>query len=147
MITGMGRHGWGRVLVGALLTASVMTMVSGCGGKADAEPSAPTVKGPELAPAATAFQDAVTKFDLTNGCPKAPEACWDKMTAVMEPARELRKAMNAHPSGPEFWSEAYALVDKMERGIAVGEDRVANRPDVLGSAHELSRWLDSHPVK
>jgi hypothetical protein len=40
----------------------------------------------------------------------------------------------------------------MEGGIAVGEDKGAlaldsNRPDVLGSAHKLSDWLDQHPVK
>ncbi|MEV7512036.1 hypothetical protein AB0O57_29180 [Streptomyces sp. NPDC091201] len=89
----------------------------------------------------------MTKFDMTNGCPTAAGACWDKMTAVMDPARELRKAMNAHAAGPTFWSEAYALIDKMEGGMAAGEDRFTNRPAVLGSAHELSRWLDAHPVK
>lgn len=61
------------------------------------------------------------------------------MTAVIEPARDLRKAMNADKAtGPEFWSEAYALIDTMETGMAVGEDQFSNRPDVLGSAHHLS---------
>ncbi|WP_406415853.1 hypothetical protein OH809_41195 [Streptomyces sp. NBC_00873] len=31
--------------------------------------------------------------------------------------------------------------------IAGGYLRLANRPDVLGSAHDLNRWLDGHPVK
>lgn len=141
----MGRHGWGRTAAGGLLTVVMMTTVSGCGGDAEAGP--PTAKAPELGPATTAFKDAVTKFDLTDGCPKEPGACWDKMLGLMEPARELRKAMNADSAGPEFWSDAYGLVDKMEAGVAVGEDRVTNRPGVLGSAHELSRWLDAHPVK
>ncbi|MEU6756028.1 hypothetical protein [Streptomyces sp. NPDC046685] len=143
----MGRHRWGKAAAGALLTAVVVTTGSGCGGGAEAGPPAATVKAPELTSATTTFKDAVTKFDLTDGCPKAAGACWDKMIAVMEPARELRKAMNSHSAGPQFWSDAYALVDRMERGIAVGEDRVSNRPDVLGSAHELSRWLDAHPVQ
>lgn len=47
--------------------------------------------------------------------------------------------MNADKAtGPEFWSEAYALIDTMETGMAVGEDQFSNRPDVLGSAHHLS---------
>lgn len=69
----------------------------------------------------------------------------------MEPARTLRKAMNADKGGPEYWSEAYALINIMEKGVGVGEDKGAtaigtNRPDVLGSAHDLSDWRDEHPV-
>jgi hypothetical protein len=58
------------------------------------------------------------------------------MQALMKPARDLRKAANADKgTGPEFWSEAYALIDTKEDGIAVGEDKGAtaigmNRPDV-----------------
>ncbi|MGW0033002.1 hypothetical protein ACWDXD_24695 [Streptomyces sp. NPDC003314] len=69
----------------------------------------------------------------------------------MAPARELRKAANADKAGPAFWSEAYVLIDTMEKGIATGKDLgakspVTNRPDVFGSAHKLSRWLDAHPT-
>ncbi|MFD0354337.1 hypothetical protein ACFVHW_11445 [Streptomyces sp. NPDC127110] len=114
--------------------------VSGCGEGAGAETKAtPTPSAASVSTATTRFKDAVAQFDLTDGCPKAAGACWDKMLAVMEPARELRKAMNANQAGPAFWTPAYALIDKMERGMAVGEDRVSNRPDVLGSAHELGR--------
>ncbi|MGX1851939.1 hypothetical protein OIU91_09680 [Streptomyces sp. NBC_01456] len=50
-------------------------------------------------------------------------------------------------TSPAFWREAYVLLDKMEKGMAVGEDTFTNRPDVLGPAHELSDWLDENPVK
>jgi hypothetical protein len=81
------------------------------------------------------------------------------MNTVVDAARDLRKAMNAEKSvGPEFWTGAYTLIDTMENGIAVGEDRGAeagaatlpemtNRDDVFGSAHDLVDWLDTHPIK
>lgn len=36
--------------------------------------------------------------------------------------------------------------------LTVGEDKGAtavgtNRPDVLGSAHDLSNWVDENPIK
>jgi hypothetical protein len=147
----MGRIQWGKATVGVLLSVVATVTLSGCGGggaEAAPKPSA-SPAGPDLGEAITVFQDAVTTFDLTNGCTsQVPGTCWDKMTAVMEPARELRKAMNAHQgTGPAFWSEAYVLLDTMEEGMAVGEDRFVNRPKVLGSAHDLSRWLDAHPVQ
>lgn len=61
--------------------------------------------------------------------------------------------------GPEFWTEAYALIDTMEEGIAVGDDKgaavadevtakaLSNRDEVFGSAHDLVDWLDEHPTK
>ncbi|MFB7403336.1 hypothetical protein ACFCZR_24485 [Streptomyces rubiginosohelvolus] len=143
--------GWGRSAAAALLAAAVAIGVSGCGGQAEAESksAASTAKKPvSLEKATTAFEAAVTEFDASGGCPSAAGECWDKMTAVMQPARELRKAMNAHKdTGPEFWSEAYALIDTMEDGIAVGEDKFSNRPAVLGSAHDLVDWLAAHPLQ
>ncbi|WP_329317277.1 hypothetical protein OG723_44595 (plasmid) [Streptomyces sp. NBC_01278] len=139
--------GWGAAASITFAVVAAVT-VSGCGGEADAEAkAAPTSSAASIGAATTGFKDAVTKFDVSDGCPKEAGACWDKMLAVMEPARELREAMNANQAGPAFWTEAYALIDKMERGVAVGEDKVSNRPDVLGSAHELSRWLDAHPAQ
>jgi hypothetical protein len=61
--------------------------------------------------------------------------------------------MNAEKSvGPDFWTDAYVLIDTMEKGIAAGEDRgvtpgITNRSDVFGSAHDLSDWLDANPIK
>ncbi|MFE3139674.1 hypothetical protein [Streptomyces scopuliridis] len=56
--------------------------------------------------------------------------------------------MNADKqTGPEFSSPAYVLLDKMEDGMGVGEDAFSNRPAVLGSAHDLSDWLDEHPTQ
>ncbi|WP_432120386.1 hypothetical protein [Streptomyces sp. S1] len=136
-----------------------MAAMSGCGGSngenTAAKPSASaltTAAAPSVAEAASAFQGAVVKFDVDGGClDKAPDTCWTQMQAVMDPARELRKAANADKAGPTFWSEAYVLIDTMEQGIATGkdlgaEDPATNRPDVLGSAHKLSRWLDAHPT-
>ncbi|CAM5272435.1 hypothetical protein GCM10010329_79170 [Streptomyces spiroverticillatus] len=146
----MGKHQWGQGFAGVLLGAAAVVTVSGCSGTpAEADPKPTTQqKVVDLAAATTAYQDAVTQFDSTDGCPKAVGECWDKMTAVMKPARELRTAMNGHQgTGPAFWSEAYALIDTMERGMKAGSDKFTNRPDVLGSAHTLSRWLDAHPVK
>ncbi|MFD5589346.1 hypothetical protein ACFWII_36855 [Streptomyces sp. NPDC127063] len=105
-----------------------------------------------MAEAKTKFQNAVTAFDLAGGCvDKAPGTCWEQMQTLMGPARTLRQAMNAEKSvGPEFWTEAYRLIDRMEEGVAVGDDRVvvigSNRPMVFGSAHTLFRWLDAHPI-
>ncbi|WP_328491264.1 hypothetical protein [Streptomyces zaomyceticus] len=151
----MGRHAWGKTVGGLVLAVSVAA-VSGCGsdGGSTAEKpaatSAPTA--PSVKDAAATFKAAVTKFDTDGGCLEAaPDTCWDQMQAVMEPARELRTAANADKAGPAFWSEAYALIDTMEKGIGVGKDLGAtspttNRPDVLGSAHKLADWLDAHPT-
>ncbi|MFJ3769607.1 hypothetical protein ACIPQJ_33870 [Streptomyces sp. NPDC090082] len=70
---------------------------------------------------------------------------------MVKPARELRTAANADQAGPAFWSEAYALIDTMEKGTGGGKDLGAtspttNRPDVMGSAHKLADWLDAHPT-
>ncbi|MEV8597314.1 hypothetical protein [Streptomyces sp. NPDC052012] len=109
--------------------------------------------------AATTFQDAVTQHDTNGGCPdQAAGTCWDPMVTLMEPARDLRKAMDAEKSvGADFWTEAYTLIDTIEKGIKVGDDQGApdgaatllestNRDDVFGSAHKLSDWLDVHPI-
>ncbi|GAA3381232.1 hypothetical protein GCM10020367_71710 [Streptomyces sannanensis] len=149
----MGRFRWGKT-VGALVTVVTVAAVGGCSspdGTSTAKPAA--VKTVSVVDATSTFKAAVEEFDATGGCTDAePGTCWEQMQALMEPARTLRKAMNAEKSvGPEFWTDAYALIDKMEKGIAVGEDKGAtavgtNRPDVFGSAHELSDWLDQNPV-
>ncbi|MFE7567759.1 hypothetical protein ACFU76_12435 [Streptomyces sp. NPDC057539] len=101
-----------------------------------------------MAEATKTFQDAAAGFDAGDGCPKAAAECWEQMKAVVEPARELRKAVNADKqTGPEFYSPAYALLDNMADGMDVGEDAFSNRPAVLGSAHDLSDWLDEHPTQ
>jgi hypothetical protein len=147
---------WGKA-AGALVLAAVAAGASGCGGDAEAsgetKPSA--AAGPSLSAATEAFQDAVAEHG-SGGCPSTePGTCWEQMQTLIEPARTLRKAMNADKgTGPDFWTEAYALIDRMEKGVAVGEDRggglnnvTSNRPDVFGSAHDLSDWLDAHPVE
>ncbi|MFJ7004236.1 hypothetical protein ACIQWY_30025 [Streptomyces albidoflavus] len=134
--------------------AMTLAAASGCGtpeeaaATADAKPDTVSLEA-----ATTAFKDAVTKFDEAGGCLEpAPGTCWDQMEALMAPARDLRTAMNAeNEAGPEFWSGAYALINTMEDGIKVGEDLGAsaaatNRPDVLGSAHQLADWLDANPT-
>ncbi|MFI7415318.1 hypothetical protein ACIBU0_42460 [Streptomyces sp. NPDC049627] len=150
----MGRHIWGKT-VGALVLGATVAAASGCSSSSDdAKPAAASSpKTVSVADATTEFQDMVTKFDEDGGClEKEPGTCWEQMQALVQPARGLRKAMRAEKSvGPEFWTEAYALIDKMEAGIAVGRDRGAtaidtNRPDVLGSAHDLSDWLDENPI-
>ncbi|MEU1273488.1 hypothetical protein [Streptomyces sp. NPDC005799] len=149
----MGRYVWGKT-AGALVLAVTVAAVSGCSSSSDKDTAKPAAKAKtvDLGKATTRFQAAVTKFDEDGGClEKAPGTCWEQMRALMEPARTLRKAIHADKGGPEFWSEAYALINTMEKGIAVGEDKGAtaagtNRPDVLGSANDLSDWLDEHPV-
>jgi len=161
----MGRHTWGKTAGALLLAAVTAAAASGCSSlddDASAKPSATAAakaKTVSVKEATTAFQDAVTQFDTDGGCvDQAAGTCWDQMVALMEPARDLRKAMNAEKSvGADFWTEAYALIDTMEKGIEVGEDQGApagaatlpestNRDDVLGSAHKLSDWLDAHPI-
>lgn len=139
---------WGKTA--ALMVLAVMMLgTSACGGEAEAQkPQADKPKPPGVTEATSAFQNAVADFDASDGCPKATGECWDKMQAVAAPAKTLRKAMNADKAtGPAFWREAYVLLDTMEDGMAVGEDTFTNRPDVLGSAHDLVDWLDEHPVR
>ncbi|MEV0437720.1 hypothetical protein AB0I84_22980 [Streptomyces spectabilis] len=140
---------WGKTAVGALLAVAVMTATSACGGEAEAQKKAPAKpKVPSVAAATKTFQAAVENFDASDGCPEAVGECWGKMKAVAEPARGLREAMNADKrTGPDFYSPAYALIDKMEDGMDIGEDTFINRPDVLGSAHKLADWLDEHPTQ
>ncbi|MFE1206196.1 hypothetical protein ACFW5V_31405 [Streptomyces sp. NPDC058762] len=161
----MGRHMWGKT-AGALVLAVTVAAASGCSssddegsGKAAATATA-AAKTPSVADTTATFQAAVTKFDTDGGClDRAPGTCWEQMVALMEPARDLRKAMNAEKTvGAEFWTEAYALIDTMEKGIAVGDDKgltvadekmaamLSNRDDVLGSAHDLADWLTAHPI-
>ncbi|MDH6629421.1 hypothetical protein M2271_007257 [Streptomyces sp. LBL] len=151
----MGRHTWGKT-AGALLLATTVAAVSGCSSSSDADAAKPAAKAKTVSveDATTTFQAAVTTFDTDGGClEQKPGTCWDQMQSLMEPARTLRKAMNAEKAvEPEFWTDAYALINTMEKGIAVGEDRgttpgVTNRPDILGSAHDLSDWLDENPIK
>ncbi|MGY1502956.1 hypothetical protein ACW4TU_41380 [Streptomyces sp. QTS52] len=150
----MGRHILGKT-VGALFLAATMAAMSGCNSSSgeDTTKLAAKAKVVDLGEAAITFQAAVTKFDEEGGClEKAPGTCWEQMQALMKSARDLRKLANTDKdTGVEFWSEAYALIDTMEDGIAVGKDKGAtavgtNRPDVLGSAHDLSEWLDKNPV-
>ncbi|SEE85357.1 hypothetical protein SAMN05216483_6800 [Streptomyces sp. 2131.1] len=154
----MGRHIWGET-VGALVLAVTVAAASGCSssdGDSEKPAAKPTPRVLSVGKATTTFQAAVEKFDADGGClEQAPGTCWEQMQALMKPARDLRKAANADKkTGPEFWSKAYALIDTMEDGIAVGEDKgvpaggasMTNRDDVLGSAHDLSDWLDENPV-
>ncbi|MFD7677685.1 hypothetical protein [Streptomyces sp. NPDC060187] len=51
-----------------------------------------------------------------------------------------------------YWSPAFAMIDTMESGYAVGEDKGAtafdsNRTMVFGAARGLSNWLQAHPVE
>ncbi|MFG3132829.1 hypothetical protein ACGFZU_34675, partial [Streptomyces tendae] len=146
--------GWGAAA--SIMFAVVAAVgVSGCGGDAEADAEKPTASATaapvSLGEAKTTLQDAVTQFDTDGGClEREPGTCWEQMQALMEPARTVRKAMNAEKSvGADFWTEAYALIDTMEKGIAVGEDQgapvgaandpsMSNRDDVLGSAHDLA---------
>ncbi|MET7814216.1 hypothetical protein ABZT26_25635 [Streptomyces sp. NPDC005395] len=159
----MGRQTWGKT-VSALVLAVIMAAASGCSSSDDEDSGKPAAtaaaKTPSVKETTATFQASVTKFDTDGGClDRAPGTCWEQMVALTEPARDLRKAMNAEKSvGAEFWTEAYALIDTMEKGIAVGDDKgltvadekmaamLSNRDDVLGSAHKLSDWLDQHPI-
>ena len=153
----MGRDFWGKT-AGSLVLVATVAAVSGCSSSndnSDAKPAAAAkAETVSLPRATTTFQSAVTKFDTDGGClEQEPGTCWEQMQALMKPARDLRKAMNSEKSvGADFWTDAYALIDTMEDGIAVGKDQGAtaygtNRPKVLGSAHDLSDWLDAHPIK
>ncbi|MFG2408798.1 hypothetical protein ACGFR8_31530 [Streptomyces brevispora] len=151
----MGRYSRGTT-ISALVLAATIAAASGCSSSDDTDQAKPatTVDTVDFEKATSTFKASVEKFDADGGClEKEPGTCWEQMQAVMTPARTLRRAMNMEKSvGADFWTGAYALINTMEKGIAVGEDRgtavgVTNRPDVLGSAHELVTWLNEHPVK
>ncbi|MEU1498281.1 hypothetical protein [Streptomyces sp. NPDC005732] len=155
----MGRH---RVGKAAVFLAVTVAGVSGCGGSDggdEAKPAATSVapvakaKRVPLGTATKRFRAMVDQFDLDGGCVfQEPGKCWDQMKALMESARTLRTAMGrAEVRAPEFWSGAYVLIDRMEKGIAVGKDQGAtavgtNRDLVVDSAYDLSSWLEDHPV-
>ncbi|MFI6874902.1 hypothetical protein ACIBL6_15825 [Streptomyces sp. NPDC050400] len=161
----MGRLLWGKV-TGTMFLAMGIAAASGCSFDAK-DARAPSARKPRTVSVQTAtmrFQDAVAEYDMTGCESHQPGTCWEQMLAVIKPARELRKAMHTDKSvNADAYRSAYALIEKMERGIAVGKDRRAleygngddlgaiapptNRPAVFGSAHELNDWLDEHPVK
>ncbi|MFF4276167.1 hypothetical protein [Streptomyces sp. NPDC001536] len=147
--------GWGAAASITFAIAAVVG-VSGCGGDAEADAKkSPTASAaaPSFSEASKAFQDVAGTMYLDSECTKEAGTCWDKMTTAVKAARTLRTAMNGEKSvGPEFWTEAYALIDTMEEGYAVGEDLGAddfntNRPKVFGTAHDLDDWLGEHPIQ
>ncbi|MGV9701364.1 hypothetical protein [Streptomyces sp. NPDC003483] len=155
----MGRH---RVGKAAVVLAVTVVGVSGCGGsdgEDEAKPAATSVapvtkaKRVPLGTATKRFRAAVDKFDRDGGCVyQEPGMCWDQMKALVESARTLRTAMRrTEVRGQEFWSGTYVLIDRMEKGIAVGRDQGStadgtNRDVVVDTAHDLSWWLEDHPV-
>lgn len=151
------RHVWGKRAAGVMLVCA-LAAVSGCSSSDDSsdgkKATTAAAVAPSLEKAASAFQDAVSE-NANGSCSEEAGTCWDEMTAVIQPARTLRKAMRAHKGvSAEFWSPAYAIIDKMEDGYAVGEDQggginntSSNRVAVFGGAHDLSDWLDEHPVE
>ncbi|MEU5181110.1 hypothetical protein AB0G49_13770 [Streptomyces longwoodensis] len=154
----MGRSNvWGKTAVGVAL-AAVLAAASGCGGDAEAKSkpkaTATAAAGPSVEKAAADFQGVLADFDTVGCASMEAGTCYEEMKQLLEPARTLRKAMNADKRvGPDFYSEAYALVDRMEKGVAMGEDLgggemnlTSNRPLVFGGAHDLSDWLDQHPT-
>ncbi|MFB6772826.1 hypothetical protein [Streptomyces sp. NPDC056337] len=153
--------GWGAAASITFAVAAVVG-VSGCGGDAEADaekPASASPTAPSFSKASEAFRDVAANAYLDDMCTQEAGTCWDKMNTIVESARDLRKAMNAEKSvGADFWTEAYTLIDTMEKGLAVGEDQGApagaatipemtNRDDVFGSAHDLVDWLDAHPIK
>ncbi|MEU3551632.1 hypothetical protein [Streptomyces longwoodensis] len=152
----MGRHKWGKTASGVALAVSV-AVLSGCGdsnAEADAKKPSAAPKTVSVEKAAADFQRVLTAFDTVGCASMEAGTCYAEMQQLLKPARTLRTAMNADKRvGPEFYSEAYALIDRMEKGVAVGEDRgggemnyTSNRPLVFGGAHDLSDWLDEHPL-
>lgn len=147
---------WGKCAAGVVL-AVTLAAVSGCSSSDDSssgkKATTAAAAAPSLEKATSAFQDAVS-VNASGSCPEEAGTCWDEMTNIIKPTRTLRKAMRANKAvGAEFWSPAYAIMDKMEDAYAVGEDEggginntTSNRIAVLGGAHDLSDWLDAHPT-
>ncbi|MEU1039675.1 hypothetical protein ACFYP4_08715 [Streptomyces sp. NPDC005551] len=145
----------------AALTAIVVMGVSGCGGDADAD--AEHKPGVAVAPAFRAASSTFQGQVEAGSCESMePDSCWGEMQALMKSARTLRKAMNGEETvSADFWTEAYTLIDTMEGGVAEGQDlggagegesvdaaaARSNRDEVFGSGHQLSDWLDEHPIK
>ncbi|MER6291091.1 hypothetical protein [Streptomyces sviceus] len=131
--------------------------MSGCSSSDDSsggKKATATAAAPSLEKATKVFQDAVAE-EAQGSCPEDAGTCWDEMTGIIKPVRTLRAAMHAEKGvSVEFWSPAYAIIDRMEKGYAVGEDQgggitntSSNRVAVFGGAHDLSDWLDTHPVE
>ncbi len=146
---------WGKAAAGVVLAVSVAA-VSGCSGDAETNDTKPAaVKTVSVTKASADFKAALADQDVTGCESMEPGTCWEQMGALLKPARTLRKAMNADKSGgPGFWTEAYAIINRMEKGYAVGEDEggganntTTNRIAVFGGAHDLEDWLDEHPTK
>jgi hypothetical protein len=126
--------------------AVVVLGAAACGGQTEAKPEAkasPTA--PSVTEAREAFQGDLRRLQIA-GCP--PD-CTTDLQQISHYAGELRKAMNADPKvGAEFYSPAYALIDKIQTGARAVDGTVeSQRPQVLGPAHDLSDWLDEHPTQ
>ncbi|WP_331758798.1 hypothetical protein OH782_42350 (plasmid) [Streptomyces sp. NBC_01544] len=150
----MGIKRWGKTVAGALLTAAVMTAVSGCGGEADAntkKPPAwngsptPSLRGATLVDAARIYREDLQELTLA-GC---PADCGAELTEVFNNALLLRDRMQKSGAPQDTYAEAYRLIGNLEKGyissVKLGEEE--SRAPVLGPARELNDWLRGHPVQ
>lgn len=141
MISGM------RIIrVGAAACAvTVALLMSGCGDKATAKPEASTT--PTAAPVATVKDTwATVQPVFTQYCP--PDDCSPHLKELVSAADQLRTSMHADPAGGAFFSEAYVIIDRMDKLRDEYEplDEGSLRDEVLGLANQLSRWIETHPT-
>lgn len=141
-------RGWGAVVAvaGAVLVAGCS---SGGGGAAPAS-SVSAAASPSRA--AVTVRDAAAKLQelLTAGCPQdGSNDCDRHLHDLVRAADGLRAAMHTDPAGPAFFSEAYGIVDRLDELALLYSDpldQAGTRPQVIGLARQLARWVQAHPT-
>ncbi|MFB8025967.1 MULTISPECIES: hypothetical protein [unclassified Streptomyces] len=141
--------GWRRGAA-MMLAAVAVAGVSGCGsdggGEAESKPSASASSaGPTLEEAVGTYQSDLSAL-RTDGC---PSPCGPELVEVYQNSQMVRKQMNASGAAPGVFTEAYALMDDIQRGFISrgGQDTEAARALVLGPANDLDQWLKDNPIK
>ncbi|MFD7763612.1 hypothetical protein [Streptomyces microflavus] len=140
--------GWGKGAA-AVLVAVAAVGVAGCSGAGPAQDK--TAKSAVASAAAPTLEEAIETYqeDLralrTDGC---PSPCGPELVEVFQNSQMVRKQMNAS-AAPGVFTEAYALMDDVERGFISrgGQDTEAARSLVLEPANDLDTWLTAHPAK
>jgi hypothetical protein len=88
--------------------------------------------------------------DVFNAaCVPASADCSPHLKDLVDAADKLRTAMHADSAGPAFFSDAYAMIDKLDdlRNNYEPLDQAGTRGRVLMLADQLSTWVRQHPTQ
>ncbi|MFE4693051.1 hypothetical protein ACFRH6_23795 [Streptomyces sp. NPDC056749] len=138
----------------AVLAASAMTVMSGCGdvdaavGEKESAPSAspsPSWHSATLQDAARMYQEdfqALTAVDCSADC--GPD-----LVRIFNAGLLLKDRMKESGTPEGVYDEPIHLFGELEKGFtaAAGMSGEARLPPMLGPARELNNWLTTNPVQ